>query len=145
MRNQTCLWLLVGMVAVSGGCGSSGPTLVDLPGSVSVDGAAPEGAIVMFHPTDPKIQHVATAVSGSDGKFRVNCDKRNGIPSGDYKVTVVWPDPSVKPTDSQRMMGLAPDAPDLLEGKYATPKKTTLTIKVTDGMKELPPIEIKTK
>jgi hypothetical protein len=143
MRNKICLGFLVGMFAMSVGCGS-GPTLTDLPGSISVDGAAPEGAVVMFHPTDPKDQ-VATAVATSNGSFRVNCNKQKGIPAGDYKVTVIWPDPSVKPTDRERMTGLAPDAPDLLEGKFATPQKTTLTMKVTDGMKELPPIEIKTK
>lgn len=144
MRNQTCLWFLVGMVAVSGGCGS-GPSLADLPGSITVDGAAPKGAVVMFHPADPKKQ-VAVATVGDDGKYHVNCDKRVGIPEGDYKVTVIWPDPAaVAATPYEEKNGTAPQPPDLLEGKYAVRDKTSLTMKVTSGMKELPLIEIKTK
>lgn len=143
MHNSARAWLIVGFVAMMFGCGSV--SLNDIPGSVSVDGKAPDGAVLLFHPLDAKMTSVGSGQAGADGKFRVNYDKRAGIPVGKYKVTVIWPDPASKPSDSQRMMGLAPDVPDLLGGKYASKASTPLEIEVTSGMKELPPIECKTK
>ncbi|MCU0707295.1 MAG: carboxypeptidase-like regulatory domain-containing protein [Pirellula sp.] len=132
------------LAATFTGC-ESGMTLYDIPGSISIDGAAPEGATVMFHPTNDKLGYVATANVGSDGKFKILCNAKPGIPEGSYKVTVTWPDPSKKPTQQQMMTGLVDDAPDLLKGAYAGKASTPLTMDVTPSMKELPPIEIKTK
>jgi hypothetical protein len=144
MHISVRLWLVFGLLAILSGCGSK-VSVNDIPGSVSVDGKAPEGAVVMFHPMDASVPNVATGQTGADGKFRVNYDKKVGIPAGKYKVTVVWPDPASKPTESQKMMGIAPDAPDLLGGKYASKASTPLEMEVTSGMKELPPIEVKGK
>jgi hypothetical protein len=144
MQISVRLGLVIGLLVMLVGCGS-GASLNDIPGSVSVDGKAPEGAVVMFHPMDSSIPHVATGQTGADGKFHVTYDKKVGIPVGKYKVTVVWPDPAMKPTESQKMMGLAPDAPDLLGGKYASKASTPLEMEVTSGMKELRPIEVKGK
>lgn len=142
MHISVRLWLLIGLIAMLSGCGS-GASLKDIPGSVSVDGKAADGAVVMFHPTDASLPHVATGQAGADGKFHVTYNQKKGIPVGKYKVTVIWPDPSMKPTESQKMMGLAPDAPDLLKGKYGSKTNSPLEMDVTSGMKELPPIEIK--
>jgi hypothetical protein len=126
------------------GCGS-GPRLYDIPGSITINGTAPEGATVMFHPVDDKLGYVPTANVGSDGKFKVVCNMKPGIPEGNYKVTVVWPDPSKKPTQQQMMTGLGGDAPDLLKGAYASKASTPLTMEVKSSMKEIPPIEIKSE
>jgi hypothetical protein len=126
------------------GCGS-GPKLHDIPGSILVDGKAPEGALVMFHPNNPKIGYVPTASVGADGKFKVICEMKPGIPEGSYKITVTWPDPSKKPTQQQMMTGLVDDAPDLLRGAYAGRADTPLGVEVTSSMKELPLIDIKTQ
>lgn len=126
------------------GCGS-GPSLYDIPGSITVDGAAVEGANIMFHPDDPKAAWVPTASSGPDGKFHVTCLTKPGIPLGTYKVTVVWPDPSKKPTQQQMMTGLYEDAPDMLKGAFAAKASTPLKIEVTSTMKELPPLQLLTK
>lgn len=136
--------LLSSLVLSIAGC-DSGPTLYDIPGTISVDGASPDGATIMFHPTDEKLGYVATANVGSDGKFKVSCSTKPGIPEGSYKVTVTWPDPSQKPSQQQMMTGLIDDAPDLLKGAYASKAGTPLTMDVKSSMKELPPIEIKTK
>jgi hypothetical protein len=142
MRNSVSIWVLISLLTL---CSACGPKLKDVTGSISVDGAPPQGAVIMYHPTDPENTEVATSVAGADGKFKVNCLKRSGIPPGNYTITVYWPDPSVKPSASEAMMGLTPDTPDLLEGKFSTLAGSKLTVKVTDDMKELPPIDIKTK
>ena len=142
MQTSVRFWSIVGSLMVLVGCGS-GVSLNDIPGSVSVDGKPADGAVVMFHPLDASIPHVGTGQAGADGKFHVTYDKRMGIPNGKYKVTVIWPDPAAKPTESQRMMGLAPDAPDLLAGKYASKGTSPLELEVTSGLKELPPIDCK--
>jgi hypothetical protein len=136
--------LLCSVALVFSGC-ESGLTLYDIPGSISVDGAAPDGATIMFHPIDEKLGYVATANVGSDGKFKVLCNTKPGIPEGSYKVTVTWPDPSKKPSQQQMMTGLIDDAPDLLRGAYAAKAGTPLSMEVNSSMKELPLIEIKTK
>ncbi len=118
---------------------------MDIPGSISVDGKSPEGATIMFHPTDPKQPLVSTAAVGTDGKFKVVTDMNPGIPVGSYKVTVIWPDPSKQPTAAQRMTGLHDDGPDLLGGKYANRDQSPLTMEVTGDMKELPNISITTQ
>ena len=69
-------------------------------------------------------------------------DLRPGIPVGSYDVTVTWPDPSVKPTESQRMQGLFDGGPDLLKGKYSMLGKSGLVQEVTASSKDLPPIEL---
>jgi acetoacetate decarboxylase len=99
----------------------------------------------MFHPNDKKVTFVPTAHVGSDGKFKVVSDLKPGIPAGNYKVTVIWPDPSKKPSQSQMMTGLFEDAPDMLKGAFASPDKTPLAMEVTSSLKELPVLEIKTQ
>jgi hypothetical protein len=142
MRSYGRLCLVIGLISVLLGCGS-GASLNDIPGSVRVDGKGADGAVVLFHSADGSIPHVATGQADADGKFHVTYNQQKGIPVGKYKVTVVWPDPAMKPTESQKMMGLTPDAPDLLKGKYGSKSSSTIEIEVTSGMKELPSIEIK--
>lgn len=144
MRNSKSLWMLVGLIMILNGCGS-GPRLYDIPGTITVDGKVPDGATVMFHPTDPKVGYVPVANVGTEEKFKVSCDMKPGIPEGSYKVTVVWPDPAKKPSLQSMNSGTVEDAPDLLKGLYASKHTTTLTVEVTSSLKELPPINISTK
>lgn len=144
MRNMKCLWILIGLVAISSGCGS-GPRLYDIPGTITIDGTIPDGATVMFHPTDIKLGYVAIANIGPEEKYKVTCETKPGIPAGSYKVTVTWPDPAKKPSFANMNSGTMEDAPDLLKGAYASKHNTPLTMEVTSSMKEIPPITITTK
>jgi hypothetical protein len=58
-------------------------------------------------------------------------------------VTVVWPDPAKKPTQQQIMMGLAPDAPDVLAGRFATKQVSPLRAEVKPGDNNLAPFDLK--
>ena len=135
-------FMLVGILPIVG-C-SNGPKLIDVTGTLMVDGKPAEGATLLFHPKNVKNGIVASAVTGADGKFKFMSDLRPGIPVGSYDVTLTWPDPSVKPTESQRMQGLFDGGPDLLKGKYSMLGTSGLVQEVTASSKDLPPIELST-
>jgi hypothetical protein len=88
---------------------------------------------------------IPSAQADASGKFTIITDGKNGIPTGSYDVTVTWPDPSVKPTESQRMQGLAEPGPDLLAGKYGKKGASGLKVDISAASKELPAFDLKTK
>ena len=133
-----CL-LLFTLFAISG-CDSS-PKLVPVTGSVTVKGKPAEGAILMFHPGDPKAA-TASAVAEADGSFKIVSGGEPGLIQGKYQITVIWPDPSKKPTEAQIMMGTAEPGPDLLKGKYSSKTTSTLSAEITPALTKLPPFEL---
>jgi hypothetical protein len=131
-----CAFLLL-----SAGCG--GPTLPQVTGKVMVDGNPAEGAVLLFHPIGPGT--TGSAVADSNGLFSIISDMNPGIPPGRYQVAVTWPDPSVKTSEKDLMMGNFQTGPDLLKGRYESKDKSGISIEVEATTKELPPIELKTK
>ena len=117
------------------------PKLYTVTGTVTVKGKPAEGAIINFHPDDPTIE-AASAVADSAGSFKPISQSLPGMRSGSYKVTIIWPDPSKKPTEAQKMMGTADVGPDLLKGKYSLKSSTTLTATIKEGITTLPPFEL---
>lgn len=130
-------------VALMAGCG--GPSLVKITGKILVDGAPATGAVLLFHPVNNKDASVATGVAESDGSFTLTSNMNAGVLPGKYIVTASWPDPSVKPTEAQKMMGNAEPGPDLLKGRYIMKDKSGLTAEVSSSTKELPAFELKSK
>jgi hypothetical protein len=124
-------------------CSSNG--LSPVSGKVMVKGQPAAGARVVFIPegaTDLKTVPASGAV-GEDGTFTLVTGNQPGARPGKYIVTVVWPDPAKKPTDTQKMMGMAPDAPDLLGGRYATKEVSKLRAEVKPGENKLEPFDLK--
>jgi hypothetical protein len=139
------LTVLIGGVFFLVGCDSS-PRLEAVTGSVQVDGKSATGAIIMFLPETPGDMKItpATATTGADGTFKMSTGAAGGVKAGKYIVTVIWPDPKVKISDAQRMMGAsASDAPDLLAGRYATREKTTIKVEIKPGDNKLDPFQLK--
>jgi hypothetical protein len=123
---------------------SPADTLHPVRGKVSVNGAPAPGALLVFHPEGGDMKSIpATATTGPDGTFTLVTGDKPGARSGKYVVTLVWPDPSKKPTEQQAMMGLSPDAPDLLGGRYATPEKSSLRAEIKAGENTLESFELK--
>ena len=114
-------------------------------GKITVDGAPAAGAILLFHPVENKEAPVASGVAESDGSFTLTSSMAEGILPGKYIVTVTWPDPAHKVSEAAKMRGDAEPGPDLLKGKYVMKSQSGLTAEISSSMKELPPIEIKTK
>lgn len=146
-RRLNSFWFVcLAILGVSSlGCGKGGPSLVSVTGSVMVDGKPAEGASLIFFPKDASLTLIPSAQADASGKFSIITDGKNGIPTGLYDVTVIWPDPSVKPTESQRMQGLIEPGPDLLAGKYGKKGASGLSVDISASSKELPSFDLKTK
>ena len=134
-----CSLVLIGIVSICG-C-TQAPKLYTVTGTVTVKVKPAEGAILNFHPDDPAIE-AASAVADSTGSFKPISQSLPGMRAGRYKVTVIWPDPSKKPTEAQKMMGTADVGPDLLKGKYSLKSSTTLTAEIKEGITTLPPFDL---
>ena len=124
------------------GCGG-GTKVVQVSGSVSVDGKPADGAALLFFPAGDG--SVASATCNAEGKYKLFCDGEPGIPQGSYSVAIRWPDPAVKPTPAQKMTGMFEEGPDLLKGKYESKQKTTLKADITASTSELPLFDLKSK
>lgn len=129
---------------LTGGC-SAGKPVVPVTGSVMVDGKPADGATILFFPKDDPAGVTASGAVDPDGKFALVSALEKGVAVGSYDVTVVWPDPSVQPTQQQIMMGNAEPGPDLLKGKYVVRGKSGLQAEITASTKELPAFELKTE
>jgi len=134
--------LLVCVLGSLIGCGKGGPSLVQVTGSVTVDGKPANGATVIFHPTSQDVKLIPAATTDEGGKFKLATSAKEGVPVGSYDVTVTWPDPSVQPTPAQKLQGLGEPGPDLLNGKYAKKGASGLKIDITSSSKELPPFQL---
>jgi hypothetical protein len=138
------IWLIAFLFLVlpTTGCG---PSYYPVKGKVMVGDKPAVGALVMFFPEGEKNPKYTppTGTVGDDGTFTMMTGPKTGAPAGKYVVTVVWPDPDKKPTASQAMQGLAPDAPDLLKGQYASSETSKLRAEVTSGETNLEPFNLK--
>jgi len=130
--------------AAFGGCGS-GTSLVPVTGTITVDGSPAEGAVILFHPDESENKSISSAVANSDGAFSPVTDSEPGLPVGRYKLSVRWPDPSVKPTETEIMLGTDSMGEDLLKGRYVSKDKSALTAEVTSTTTVLTPLTLTSK
>ncbi|SIN85988.1 hypothetical protein SAMN05444166_1309 [Singulisphaera sp. GP187] len=78
--------MVAGLIA---GCGGSGPRLVSVKGTVTLDGKPLEGAVIAFHP-DPsnKDGQPGEDITGESGNYMVSTKGRFGLVPGKYHVSV---------------------------------------------------------
>ena len=135
--------IALGLSAALACCSCSSDGLNPVAGTVTVNGQPAVGATVMFFPEGAKGMNVvpSTGVVGADGTFTLSTGGKTGAPAGWYVVAVTWPDPKVKATETQKMMGMAPDAPDVLKGRYAG-EKSPLKAEVKAGENKLDPFQL---
>lgn len=93
----------------------------------------------MFHPTDNPEGVTAAGTTNADGRYVLSSGVDLGVLPGSYVVTVSWPDPNVKPTEAQMMMGTAEPGPDLLKGRYSSKQKSGLNVEITHSTTEIEP------
>jgi len=137
----TCVLPMSLILLSYAGC-SDAKVMVAVSGSVIAKGQPVAGALVMFLPQSDPIGLTASGVTAEDGKFVLSSGVDKGIAPGTYRVTITWPDPSVKPTEAEMMMGMMEQGPDLLKGAYATADASKLTAEITTSSAELPPFDI---
>ncbi|MFO0845021.1 MAG: hypothetical protein U0797_21965, partial [Gemmataceae bacterium] len=109
-------------------------------GSVLVGGKPAEKAQVIFHPVndaDPKAPR-ATGEVAADGSFSLSTyTAGDGVPAGEYAVTVTWPE------GSSTIGGDADSGADRLGGRFSNPRTTTLKARVHEAATDLPPFKLK--
>lgn len=108
-------------------------------GEVLFDGNPIPGALVVFHPASPGNNGAppARATVQDDGVFHLTTyDSGDGIPPGDYKVTVEW-----RPLVENG--GEFKAGPNRLPEKYARPDTTDLVVNIAEGTTKLPPLQIR--
>jgi hypothetical protein len=131
------------LLPILSGC-SKGPRLIQVKGTVKIDGKGTSGVTMLFHPEDKANPYVSSALSEENGSFTIVTDTNPGIPAGKYKVTATYPDPAHKPSQSEIMQGLAEPGKDMLGGRFAS-KEKGLVLEVTSSSVDLPALEYKSK
>lgn len=108
-------------------------------GTVLVQGEPAPGARVVFHSVDLTEPSTLTPHGRvqPDGSFQLTTyESGDGAPSGEYAVTLFWPEPPKSPVDD-------PDSgPDRLRGRYADPQKSTLRVQVSESDNQLEPFRL---
>lgn len=129
--------LAAGLVLATTSCGSSGPKLHPVRGSVKLDGAPPVGASVVLDPVGGGANKPAGVVT-ADGSFTLSTHPHgDGAPVGEYKVLVTWYPENARELDNPK---------NKLPARYADAAKTPLpTVTVKDGSNELEPFVLTAK
>jgi hypothetical protein len=81
---------LISAVFLAAGCaGDSGPRLVPVSGTVTLNGKPLEGAVVTFVPDAAnKEGRPGEDITGPEGNYKVMTSGRSGVVPGKYKVTI---------------------------------------------------------
>jgi len=83
-------WIAAGLAALLIGCGESGPSLVPISGTVTLNGAPLEGATVVFTPdASNELGQPAMDTTGPNGNFKAMTNNRSGVVPGKYRVSIV--------------------------------------------------------
>jgi hypothetical protein len=117
---------------------------VKVQGEVQYQDRLVSRGMVLFHPVEqsgPLEKVRPYGYTDATGRFQLTTYEPNdGCPAGEYRVTVVWPQPlpGQGGDDEHSMSG-----PDRLKGKYAEPLKSGLTVTVLPGQRELQPFRLR--
>lgn len=125
------IWLGLGLIIVPG-CGSPGPVMVPVKGTVTYKSVPLTSGVVRFNPVDPKQKDVRAAEGkiGADGAFSLSTfQPGDGALPGDYNVTVTSlpADPNALAKDR------AKDLQSVVPEKFADPKTSGLKASVKAG------------
>ncbi len=140
-------WMVSLGLFMLAGCGGGGPSLIKAKGKIMVDGAPAVGATLLFHPESTTNANVANAIADENGVYAPVTGADEGIAEGNYRVTVVWPDPKLKAASDGPKFGVAEakEPPDLLKGKFISRERSKLSVSITRSKVELDPLELSTK
>src|SRR5262245_54543042 len=87
------------LLVLTCGCGAGGDEVIPVAGKVLVNGKPAAGARIFFHPQGRSLNRrgngaspTPMAVVSEDGAFvPTTYDPQDGLPEGEYAVTLIWP------------------------------------------------------
>jgi hypothetical protein len=126
------VFVLVVTALVLAGCGSDGPKLVPVSGTVTVEDKPLTTGSVVFKPDGSKgntSQRVIVGLIKEDGTYTLVTGKKEGAPLGWYKVAVQ----ASEPIDPKNIRA-APKS--LVSKKYTVPETSGLSVEVVDSPAE---------
>lgn len=122
------------------GCqsGPARPVCQPASGKVLFEGRALPEAQLTFHPLQGTMPLLPGAITREDGEFQATtwADK-DGIPIGDYVVTIVWKQLVMQGEEKVR------NGPNQLPAIYADPKKSPLRCTIKEGENKLSTFDLK--
>jgi hypothetical protein len=132
------LSLAAGMLT---GCGGRADRIDTFPASGQVlwEGQPLAGALVVLHPQTAGDTGLLPARAETDeqGKFVLGTyDSEDGVPAGDYRVTVHW-HPLQKNGESFE------PGPDVVPAQYSDPAQSELKISIAAGENQIPPLNLR--
>lgn len=145
-QRLTCQFALL-VIAAASGCGG-GPEYETIPtypvtGRITVNGVPAKGALIRLHPKTPqsgtKYPLMPSGKADEEGVYQLTTyENADGAPSGDYVVTIEWPDPDWRPPGG----GMPPPPPDRLKGRFAEPEKSEIEVTVVEEENQVEPITL---
>lgn len=154
MKRTLALPLAIG-IALCGLSGCSGSAVAEplteyddlhpVSGQITFNGEPIPDATVRLHPVTPKtdgsLVHHPSGVVKEDGTFAIFTFREEGrgqgAPAGEYRISVSW---------LGSLEGLSESSIDELKerlpAKYTKPQTSGLTVTVTEGENEIPPISL---
>lgn len=132
--NVRCIIILLLVVLPCVSCSDGRKSVHPAHGKVEYQNKAAEGMLLVFTPVNDAVNNwphgFPRATTDKDGTFKVSTyDDGDGIPVGDYVVTITWPQ-----TD-----GTHESVPtDKLGGRHGDPKTSTWKVTIVPGVNELP-------
>lgn len=127
--------IIAGFLLFCTSCGTSGPTLHPVRGSVHIDGQPAEGATVILDPVGGGVESKPSGTVAADGSFTISTHPYgSGAPAGEYSVLITWFPADARQSDNPK---------NKLPAKYGDPARTPVPkVMVSSGGTEIPPIKL---
>jgi hypothetical protein len=144
MRVVRAIFVLV-VAAFVNGCGGKSDrlTVYAVKGTMTYDKKSPEGAMIVFHPLNGDAAGSTirpSAVVQKDGSFvPTTYNHGDGLPAGEYALTIFWPRPPGKGEVEGEAGG---GGENRLPAKYGKPETSGLKVVIDKQATELKPINL---
>ena len=125
-------------------CGDGRKKCYPVSGKILVDGKPALDCFVYLYPANPadgegKDRTIPLAMTDETGAFSLSTyDTNDGAPTGEYVVTFTW-------RERSGLLKNQYEGKDRLNGKYASPDKSTIRLTIEKKPTDLPPYELTTK
>ena len=135
IRPGIAVGLIAALALVVAGCGSSGPEMASVYGTVTYQGKPLEKGTISFVSTDPERPNASGTIQ-PDGTYELQTrEPDDGAQVGDYRVAVTDIDPEVF---NSALPGEPVEAPkSAIPEKYQNAQESGLTAKVESGSNNL--------